>query len=85
MSLEYAPRGLVGMLTPEPLGSYVYEKDGFICHVIVFLLEVTDQFDTYPEAGMRQRLWLPAGQAQARIDDSGLRDIVRSVAVSRAG
>src|SRR5271163_738098 len=42
--------GLVGLLEHEPIGSYVYEKDGFTCHVIVFLLRVTDAVDVYPEA-----------------------------------
>ena len=77
--------GLVGLLVHEPIGSYVYEKDGFVCHVIVFRLDVTDQRDNYPEAGMRQRLWLPAAQAATRIEDAGLRDVVRGSAPSRAG
>jgi 8-oxo-dGTP pyrophosphatase MutT (NUDIX family) len=77
--------GLVGLLQQEPLGSYVYEKDGFVCHVIVFLMNVTGVVDSYPEAGLRQRAWLPPGQALARIEDAGLRDILRGVAVSRAG
>ena len=77
--------GLVGLLGPEPIGSYVYEKDGFVCHVIVFRMDVTDERDDYPEATERQRLWLPTSQALARIEDVGLRDLVRSVAVSRAG
>src|SRR4051812_10422410 len=68
--------GLVGILAPEPMGSYVYEKDGFVCHVIVFRMDVTDQRDNYPEAAVRQRLWLPAAQAQARIEDVGLREVV---------
>lgn len=74
--------GLVGLLAAEPLGSYVYEKDGFVCHVIVFLMNVTGQMEAFPEAGMRQRAWLPAAQAMGRIEDGGLRDILRSVSRS---
>ena len=77
--------GLVGLLGPEPIGSYVYDKDGFVCHVIVFRMDVTEQRDSYPEAGMRQRLWAPLAQAATRIEDPGLRELVRGVAVSRAG
>ena len=77
--------GLVGLLRPEPLGSYVYDKDGFVCHVIVFRLDVTDQRDNYPEAGMRQRLWLPVAQAVTRIEDVSLRDLLRGAVISRAG
>jgi 8-oxo-dGTP pyrophosphatase MutT (NUDIX family) len=77
--------GLVGLLYPEPIGSYVYDKDGFVCHVIVFRMDVTDQRDNYPEAGMRQRLWLPLLQAVTRIEDASLRDLIRGAVTSRAG
>jgi 8-oxo-dGTP pyrophosphatase MutT (NUDIX family) len=77
--------GLVGLLQPEPLGSYVYEKAGLLCHVIVYLMNVTGTADSYPEAGLRERVWLPVPQALGRIDDAGLRDILRGVAISRAG
>ena len=83
----YLPLALVGLFAalglfvlPEPLGSYVYEKDGFTCYVVVFWLDVTGQLDNYPEAGMRQRLWLPVGQAPTRIEELGLRDVLRGVA-----
>jgi 8-oxo-dGTP pyrophosphatase MutT (NUDIX family) len=77
--------GLVGLLVPEPIGSYVYDKDGFVCHVIVFRLDVTDQRDNYPEAGMRQRLWLPVAQAVTRIEDVSLRDLLRGAVAWRTG
>jgi 8-oxo-dGTP pyrophosphatase MutT (NUDIX family) len=77
--------GLVGILRPEPIGSYVYEKDGATCHVIVFVMEVTDAVDSYPEAEMRERVWLSVPQSLTRIDDAGLRELVRSVALPRAG
>jgi 8-oxo-dGTP pyrophosphatase MutT (NUDIX family) len=70
--------GLVGLLGAEPIGSYVYDKDGFVCHVIVFRMDVTDQRDSYPEAGMRQRLWVPLALAATRIEDAGLRDVIRA-------
>src|SRR5215204_2834431 len=50
--------GLVGLLQQEPIGSYVYEKDGFTCHVIVFLMHVTSAENLYPEVGLRQRVWV---------------------------
>ncbi len=75
--------GLVGLLQEVPLGSYIYEKDGLLCHVIVFLLHVTSAGESYPEAGLRQRVWMPVGQAQARLDDAGLCDIVRGVGFPR--
>ena len=32
--------GLVGALQREPVGSYLYEKNGEMCHVTVFLMRV---------------------------------------------
>ncbi len=77
--------GLVGILGPEPIGSYVYEKDGATCHVLVFMLEVTDAVESYPESSFRQRIWLSVPQSLSRVDDAGLRELLRSVSISRAG
>ena len=77
--------GLLGLLAPEPVGSYVYEKDGFLCYVIVFLLSVTDEVDSYPEVALRQRVWLSVPQAISRIDEAGLRAVIRGAALSQAG
>lgn len=71
--------GLVGLLQPEPVGSYVYEKDGMVCHVIVFEMTVTHTLDTYPEAGMRQRVWIAPELAASRIEEEGLRDLLRNL------
>jgi 8-oxo-dGTP pyrophosphatase MutT (NUDIX family) len=77
--------GLVGLVRADPLGSYFYEKDGMVCHVILFMMDVTGQMDVYPEMGQRQRVWLPGQQAVGRVDDPGLRDILRGVALPLAG
>src|ERR1700758_897485 len=61
--------GLGGLLQHEPRGSSVYEKFGFTCHVIVFLMSVTDAVDSYPEAGLRQRIWVTIPQALSRVED----------------
>lgn len=82
----YEEAGLVGRLQPEPIGSYVYQKDGLTCHVLVFVLHVSDAVDNYPEAGLRQRAWLSPAQAMARLEDAGLRELVRGAAPpARAG
>ena len=75
--------GLVGLLEPEPIGSYVYQKDGFTCHVIVFLMEVTSEAATWPEQSFRQRRWLSATKAAERIADPGLRALIEGAAVGR--
>src|SRR5438128_12535924 len=55
--------GLTGVLRPEPAGSYLYDKDGRIFHVTVFVLDVTESVEFWPERGLRERCWLSASPA----------------------
>ena len=71
--------GLVGVLAPEPLGTYFYEKAGLTCLVTVFLLQVTDTVEVYPEHDQRERSWVTYNQALRRIEDQGLRELIRAV------
>jgi 8-oxo-dGTP pyrophosphatase MutT (NUDIX family) len=77
--------GLLGLLQPEPIGSYLYEKDGFTCYVTVFLMQVTGTVENYPESTLRQRCWLPLAQAVLRVEDAGLRELIRGVAGQKVG
>jgi 8-oxo-dGTP pyrophosphatase MutT (NUDIX family) len=69
--------GLTGVLRPEPIGSFLYEKYGGTCHVTVFLMNVTDVAEDWPERTLRQREWVSPREAVQRIDDLGLRAIIR--------
>ncbi|HZT82000.1 MAG TPA: NUDIX hydrolase [Gemmataceae bacterium] len=69
--------GLVGVLWPDPVGSYLYEKYGGTCHVTVFVMQVTEAAEDWPERALRQRAWLTPAHAMARIEDYGLREILR--------
>jgi 8-oxo-dGTP pyrophosphatase MutT (NUDIX family) len=77
--------GLVGVLQPEPIGTYLYVKSNFTCHVTVFLMSVTDTADRWPEDDFRQRCWLNVAQALLRIDDPGLRELIREAMTVKAG
>src|SRR3989442_1112724 len=46
--------GVAGALLPQPVGSYLYDKNGRVHHVTVFVLRVTDVLDTWPEQALRQ-------------------------------
>src|SRR6516225_2049761 len=63
--------GIVGVLQPDPIGTYFYEKAGFTCHVTVFLMSVTDSAAEWPESHFRERCWLTVPEALLRIDDPG--------------
>jgi len=76
--------GLVGALEREPIGSYLYEKEGQRYHVTVFVMKVTEVTQDWPERSFRERSWVgPAGFFD-RIDDEGLADIVRLTVMQHA-
>jgi 8-oxo-dGTP pyrophosphatase MutT (NUDIX family) len=70
--------GLVGVLRPEPVGSYLYTKFNNLYHVTVFVLDVTEAADDWPEAASRRRVWLEPADAASRIQEHGLRELIRA-------
>jgi 8-oxo-dGTP pyrophosphatase MutT (NUDIX family) len=74
--------GLTGTLQQEPVGSYLYQKYGNTYHVTVFVMDVTEVAQDWPERAVRQRSWVsPAGLFE-RIEDPGLVEVLR-VALDR--
>lgn len=71
--------GLVGILHPHPVGSYLYEKCGDTYHVTVLLMEVTAIAEDWPESRLRERRWLGSAQALTQIADPGLRTVLQNV------
>lgn len=69
--------GLVGALDAEPLGSYAYEKMGRELHVLVFRMFVTELREEWPERNLRSRVWVTLDEALERIEEPGLRDLLR--------
>ena len=69
--------GLVGVLDPEPLGAYAYEKLGRELHVLVYRMIVSESRDDWPERDLRVRAWLTPDEAVGRIEEPGLRELVR--------
>ena len=78
--------GLTGVLQREPVGSYLYEKLGFVHHVIVFIMRVTDVANDWPEQSFREREWVQLDEAPVRVEEPGLRELVReAVKLERNG
>jgi 8-oxo-dGTP pyrophosphatase MutT (NUDIX family) len=67
--------GLVGILQPEPVGSYLYEKAGKRYHVTVFLMQVTEVAAEWPEMEWRSRRWLRPANALPRLQELSLRKL----------
>ena len=76
--------GLTGALEREPIGSYLYEKDGQTYHVIVFIMKVTSVEQDWPERDERERSWVSPVGFFDRVDDAGLLDIVRLTVMKHA-
>jgi 8-oxo-dGTP pyrophosphatase MutT (NUDIX family) len=70
--------GLVGVLDPEPIGAYAYEKMGRELHVTVYRMRVTEVRDEWPERHLRSRAWVTLDEALERIEEPGLRELLRS-------
>jgi 8-oxo-dGTP pyrophosphatase MutT (NUDIX family) len=69
--------GVVGALDPNPIGNYIYEKLGNQHHVLVYVLRVLEARDVWPESGSRNRVWLTVAEAIERIEEQGLRELLR--------
>jgi 8-oxo-dGTP pyrophosphatase MutT (NUDIX family) len=78
----YEEAGLVGNITSKrPVGIYHYEKQfaagGLLCEVRVFLFQVDQELDDWPERGQRESRWLDPAKAAALVDEGGLAELVR--------
>jgi 8-oxo-dGTP pyrophosphatase MutT (NUDIX family) len=71
--------GLIGTLSDEPIGSYTYDKWGGSCHVEVFLMNVREVLDDWPEADTRTREWVSVATAARRVREIELKKIIRGV------
>jgi 8-oxo-dGTP pyrophosphatase MutT (NUDIX family) len=80
--------GLIGQMSAKrPLGRYQYQKrlkQGSIrCEVTVYLLQVEQQLDSWPEKDERTTRWFDANEAATLVDEKGLSEIIEGFAGSR--
>lgn len=71
--------GLIGVLHPQPIGHYQYGKAGRDHHVTVYILQVTEEKAVWPEVRQRTRVWLSPAEAVERVDEPGLRLLLRQL------
>ena len=71
--------GLVGVLAGGPVGTYDYEKYGLSHRVTVFVLAVREEYADWPERRSRTREWVTAEVALERVEEPGLRALLRGV------
>jgi 8-oxo-dGTP pyrophosphatase MutT (NUDIX family) len=82
--------GLLGTITPEPIGQYRYVKkfargETAPVKVEVFALRVTRQRESWPEKGERETLWFAADEAMNLVSDPELRDVIAGFIRAQGG
>ena len=74
--------GIRGETDAESIGAYRYEKrrlnGAFVpAEVRVFVMRVTEEADSWPEAHERERRWFAPEDAAAAVDEPDLKELLR--------
>lgn len=81
--------GVLGDANAVSIGTYVYEKQrasgSLPVEVSVFLLEVREELEAWPECERRQRAWFTLADAAALVQEPGLQEILLSLSRSPSG
>ena len=72
----YEEAGVIGEVSTQPLGTYQHKKWGGVCNVTVFSLRVTTVLESWPEAVIRRRRWLPQAVAAQAVGRSQLQALI---------
>lgn len=76
--------GVRGRPIPESIGTFTYDKrkngDLRPLTVSVYLLEVSEVVETWPEVDERHRQWFSPAEAAERVDEPELRELLRQLA-----
>jgi 8-oxo-dGTP pyrophosphatase MutT (NUDIX family) len=71
--------GVLGVIHPDSVGEYTYQKWGGTCRVKIFLMQVQSQQKEWPEDFFRERQWLSIEEAAQRVDQEGLKKLIQKV------
>ena len=71
--------GIKGKIDDWSIGEYTREKWGGTCVIVVFLLEVTEMFDAWPESSVRKREWVRVQEAIRRVEEPQLQVLFRQL------
>ncbi|HEY0116374.1 MAG TPA: NUDIX hydrolase, partial [Allosphingosinicella sp.] len=75
--------GVRGAACPTPIGSYRYRKRrpngaSLMFDVEVYPLAVTQELESWKEAGERERRWFSLAEAANAVEENDLADLIRS-------
>jgi 8-oxo-dGTP pyrophosphatase MutT (NUDIX family) len=75
--------GVVGRVRKAPFGKYLYwkrtESSFELCEVLVYLLEVKRQLETWREKNQREARWFSVADAAELVEEPGLTTIIASL------
>ncbi len=71
--------GVLGAVHPDSVGEYTYRKWGGICRVKIFLMQVENQKDEWPEDFFRERQWMTVKEAAKRVEPQKLKELIQMV------
>jgi 8-oxo-dGTP pyrophosphatase MutT (NUDIX family) len=75
--------GVLGVALSESIGSYTYHKrdaaGSIAVRVHVYLLDVTEELESWPECDQRKRAWFDVVDAVAKVEEPELRDLFREM------
>jgi len=71
--------GIKGRMYENEIGEYQYRKWGGICTVKVFLFEVSELLETWPESVARHRKWVSVEDAGKLVKEKPLKQLIGMV------
>lgn len=75
--------GVRGTIERIPLGTFNYDKrqkSGLLpVRVSAFVMKVTEEASTWPEASQRRRAWFSTEAASEAVTEDGLKDLLRGL------
>lgn len=79
----YEEAGVEGIVSPAPLGQFVYDKrrrtgETVDALVTLYALRVTRQHPDWPERSERRTRWFAPGEAALAVDEPGLKALILS-------
>jgi len=75
----YEEAGVRGSIAKESVGTYKHIVQPGTQRVIVFLMQVEEVLDDFPEVHQRRRRWVTVREARRRVLERGLKRLLKNV------